>query len=255
MFEDPERVPPRSLWEEMCVMWTFGYAPGSPEFRVDWDNIQRYAWIQRMNGVQQDPDYHAEGDVLVHTRMVARAMAENADYRLRCRTVESHALFASACYTTWPSRRPPGSKTAAGLRRSTRRLERSTPATSCTEPTRERSRRSSSGVDRSSWCALPRVTAQLLQEERSPVGRPRGQPAREPPMGAILAKADVIGRITKDEQNLLDSLGMFENFCLENGCCAFRPHLSPITTGSFVLSSAAGRTSTFPTMTCGVRSS
>ena len=46
--------------------------PGS---RVPWDEIDaRFAWIRHLKGCPQNPSYHAEGDVWIHTRMVCEAM-------------------------------------------------------------------------------------------------------------------------------------------------------------------------------------
>ena len=55
-----------------------GLPPGCPErpdWRFDWDALDvRYPWIRAMKGVPQNPQYHAEGDVWIHTRMVVEAL-------------------------------------------------------------------------------------------------------------------------------------------------------------------------------------
>jgi hypothetical protein len=63
-------------------MWTFKHTPQPPEWQVNWSAIREdYAWIRDMAGVQQEPEWHAEGDVEIHTRMVAEAMAADATWR------------------------------------------------------------------------------------------------------------------------------------------------------------------------------
>lgn len=55
--------------------WNFPYCPMPPNWYLDWQNIQnQFAWIRTMDGVRQDSLYHAEGDVLIHTGMVAQAL-------------------------------------------------------------------------------------------------------------------------------------------------------------------------------------
>jgi len=57
--------------------WTFPSCPTPAAWHVDWEGIERqFSWIRALAGVQQDPFYHAEGDVLVHTRMVATELVQ-----------------------------------------------------------------------------------------------------------------------------------------------------------------------------------
>lgn len=50
--------------------------PAAPHSRVDWAALDaRFAWIRAMRGVEQDPVWHAEGDVWIHTRLVCEALA------------------------------------------------------------------------------------------------------------------------------------------------------------------------------------
>ena len=49
----------------------FEHFPAPPDWRFDWEALYRaYPWVREMEGCPQDPDLHAEGDVLTHTRMV-----------------------------------------------------------------------------------------------------------------------------------------------------------------------------------------
>ena len=56
--------------------------PALPSWSVAWDELHReFPWIDAMRGVPQDPVFHAEGDVFVHTRMVCEAMAALPAFR------------------------------------------------------------------------------------------------------------------------------------------------------------------------------
>src|SRR4030095_9163307 len=43
--------------------------------------LARFAWLRALAGIRQDSRYHAEGDVLTHTRMVAEVLVEMAAWR------------------------------------------------------------------------------------------------------------------------------------------------------------------------------
>jgi predicted kinase len=51
------------------------YTPGPPDYRLPWaDMTAEYPWLQTLAGCPQDPIYHAEGDVWIHTRMVCEEL-------------------------------------------------------------------------------------------------------------------------------------------------------------------------------------
>ncbi|MFK7925161.1 MAG: HD domain-containing protein [Bacteroidia bacterium] len=62
------------------MSWQFPYyAPGE---RLDWDALEaQFSWLRDMHAVPQDPIWHAEGDVFVHTKMVAEALLNLPEYK------------------------------------------------------------------------------------------------------------------------------------------------------------------------------
>jgi hypothetical protein len=49
--------------------------PQPPSWQVDWTTLQMgFPWIDNLAGCPQDPLFHAEGDVAVHTRKVLKAL-------------------------------------------------------------------------------------------------------------------------------------------------------------------------------------
>ena len=77
------------------MSFRFAHTPTTPDFAVDWDGIRAFHWIAAMKDVLQEPEWHAEGDVFTHTRMVAEAMAGLPDWRALPEG-KRHILFASA---------------------------------------------------------------------------------------------------------------------------------------------------------------
>ncbi|GLZ34243.1 hypothetical protein Lesp02_64300 [Lentzea sp. NBRC 105346] len=64
------------VFEELC--------PKPPHWTVDWRAIhQEFAWVRQLDGVPQDAVHHAEGDVATHTRMACEALARQREWRDR----------------------------------------------------------------------------------------------------------------------------------------------------------------------------
>ncbi|MEL7148965.1 MAG: poly(A) polymerase, partial [Bacteroidota bacterium] len=61
-------------------MWKFPlYEIDQP---IDWGTLEaRFDWLSDMRGVPQDPLWHAEGDVFVHTKMVVDALLGLKSYQ------------------------------------------------------------------------------------------------------------------------------------------------------------------------------
>src|SRR5450755_1660816 len=75
--------------------WRFPFCPQPPEWRLDWSAIESaIAGLPALANVPQDPVWHAEGDVLTHTRMVAEAMIADIEWR-RLDELDRHILFIS----------------------------------------------------------------------------------------------------------------------------------------------------------------
>ena len=55
-------------------MWTFPHF--TPNHDPDWHALTaRFNWLADMSTVPQDPEWHGEGDVLTHTKMVAAELS------------------------------------------------------------------------------------------------------------------------------------------------------------------------------------
>ena len=55
--------------------------PKQPDWRIDWSAAEQSAlapYIDSMRKTQQNPVWHGEGDVWIHTRMVCEELAKQA---------------------------------------------------------------------------------------------------------------------------------------------------------------------------------
>lgn len=76
--------------------WTFPFTPPPPDWKLDWDSLaESFSWLRALAGTPQEPEYHGEGDVFIHTRMVAEAMIALPSWH-NLPASERSLLFASA---------------------------------------------------------------------------------------------------------------------------------------------------------------
>lgn len=76
------------------MIWKFPkYEINQP---IDWDEIElSYDWFRDMKGVPQDEEWHAEGDVFIHTKMVVEALLALDEFKALDEQ-NKHILFTSA---------------------------------------------------------------------------------------------------------------------------------------------------------------
>jgi hypothetical protein len=78
------------------MSWIFPYCPDVPNWTVDWQTLEReFDWLRSLADCPQDPRYHAEGNVLIHTKLVCEALVELPQWRALNPT-ERSVLFAAA---------------------------------------------------------------------------------------------------------------------------------------------------------------
>ncbi|MEZ6141147.1 MAG: AAA family ATPase [Zavarzinella sp.] len=71
--------------------------PIPPDWRIDWDTIDQYPWMQALRGVSQNIDRHAEGDVWTHVHMVVEEMVAMPAWRVLPHDVRQ-ILFLAALF-------------------------------------------------------------------------------------------------------------------------------------------------------------
>jgi len=58
------------------------HCPAPPHWRLDWRALRdAYPWVDALHACPQDPGFHAEGDVGIHTEMACQALAASAAFR------------------------------------------------------------------------------------------------------------------------------------------------------------------------------
>lgn len=182
----------------------------------DWENIRNsFLWIQDMEGVLQDKVHHAEGDVAIHTRMVVEALLNLTEFQ-RLEEQEQEILFAAALLhdvekRTTTIHESDGRITSRGHARKG-----------------EFTARTILYKDISTPFAIREAVAKLVRNHGLPIWifekeNPRKtllQTSLEVNLEhlAILAKADMLGRICQDQSEMLYQIQLFQEFCKEQNC-------------------------------------
>lgn len=190
-------------------MWTISQ-------EKDWKTLEeKFAWVAVMKTVPQDIRHHAEGDVAIHTQMVLKALTELKDFQALS-AQQQECLWASALlhdvekYSTTVTE-PDGSITAHGHARKGALTTRSILYREV--PTPFPHREAITGLVR--YHGLPL----WLLEKPDPVKQAiKASMEVDTEWLALLARADVLGRICGDREELLYRIDCFEEFCKEKDC-------------------------------------
>lgn len=204
-----------------AALWTFPGCPQDPDVpHIDWlALLARFSWLRALDGVMQDPAYHAEGDVLVHTRLVVESMPGLDGWRTLA-PLDRQQLFAAA-------------------------LLHDAGKASCTAveadghiSARGHARRGEQLVRCALWLGkeLPAPAPFSVRETIAALVRLHGLPLQflekvDPARAVIeasqrvrldyvahLAEADVRGRTCADQQALLERVALFREYCQELNC-------------------------------------
>jgi len=205
-----------------ALPWSLPGCPAPPKWSIDWDGLLvRYPWLHDLASTPQDPHYHAEGDVLAHTRMVAEGLVALPAWQALAAPTRA-VLFAAA-------------------------LLHDIAKPSCTEIDRHgrvsspRHARKGEQLARTLlWRDAPQYgdipfpyreqVAKLVRHHGLPLWfLDKADPARDVAAAsqvvrldhvALLAEADVRGRICVDQGEMLTRIDLFRQYCAELNCFA-----------------------------------
>ena len=219
----------------------FDYCPRPPDWDIDWDSIEAaFPWIEAMRGVPQEAKYHAEGDVLTHTRLVCEALVSLPAWR-DLGGANRSILFAAALFHD--AGKPARTATEGGRITS--------PGHSRLSASLARDYFWQKGADlhtRETTAALVRshgLPLQFLDREdadRLLIGFSfRGRCDHL----ALLAEADVRGRTCDDAPDLLTRIDLLREQCEALGCWD-QPYQFPSDLSRVQYFATPGRDRTYP---------
>jgi len=191
------------------------YVPGPPAWNLDWAGLdEAYDWVRALAGCPQTPQWHAEGDVWIHTRMVLEALVALPGWRaLRDREraiVFVAALLHDVAKPDCTRHEPDGRITSRG-----------------------HSRRGAVQAREILWrmgvpFAMREHICALIQYHQVPfmlVERHDGERTAievsqrlRCDLLALVTEADARGRRCADQARLLDNIELYGELCRELGC-------------------------------------
>lgn len=198
-------------------MWKFPhYEVGQP---IPWDKLeQEFSWFRDMKGVQQDAIWHAEGDVFIHTKMVAEALVSHPDFQPLSEQ-EKHILFATAMLHDVEKRSTTEYEEIDGVMRITSKNH---------AKKGEKTARVILYKDIQTPFAIREHICKLVRHHGAPIwAMDRDNVAKfvtelslklNTKLLALFAKADIIGRIAEDSDDMMARVEMFEWICESNDC-------------------------------------
>lgn len=180
-----------------------------------WAFLERnYAWVADMRGVEQDPIYHAEGDVAEHTQRVLAALISLPEYAMLT-PLEQEVLWAAALLHDVE-------------KRSTTKLDDGRIISPGHAKRGELTARQLLFKQILTPFRLRESIASLVRYHGLPLWvmeKPDPQKALlsaslrvDTHLLAILAKADVLGRECSDKDELQGRIELFELYCREQQC-------------------------------------
>lgn len=190
-------------------MWTFNE-------NKDWHYLEdRFEWVKRMDEVPQDPCYHAEGNVAIHTQMVLEALRNQPAFK-ELDQQGQEILWTAALlhdvekYSTTVFEAD-GSITSNGHARKGAQFARDLLYTEVPAPFAIREQ--VTGLVRHHGLPI------WLFEKPDPLkALVKASMEVDTQWLALLARADMLGRTCGDQDEMLYRIDCFEAFCQENAC-------------------------------------
>lgn len=202
--------------------------PGPPDWNISWDALGRTCpgtFFSKMAKTPQNPLYHGEGDVFVHTRMVCEALAGLEQFR-RLDETRRQAVFLAALFHDvgkiactrledgkWIS--PHHAAAGAAIARELLWLEYGW----CGDPHWQRLRETVCALIR--YHSLPLHAIQEENGARRLLKTAAGgalMPDFSIELLCLLARADILGRICRDQAELLEAVELCGALAEEQEC-------------------------------------
>lgn len=181
-----------------------------------WKHLrEQFDWVRDMEGVPQDPIYHAEGDVAVHTKAVLEALQGLEAFRA-LPPQEREVLFAAALLhdvekRSTTVREEDGRITSRGHAKKGAMTARLLLYTRIPAPFALREE----VVNLVRYHGLPIWALEKKDPVKAVIGASLVVDTR---LLALLARADALGRECRDKEELLYRIDLFETLCGEQDC-------------------------------------
>ncbi len=179
--------------------------------QFQWQVLEEFEWIEAMKKCPQEPAFHAEGDVYVHTLMVLEELLQLKEFQTLEQDEKQILLFAALLHDV---AKPVCTTLVDGVIRAPKHAL-------VGEKIARQLLWDSDFEVREQICALVRLHGLPIWclEKQFPNKSVIAASLRVPNEWIyLLAKADVLGRISEDQDDYLYRIELFKELCLENDC-------------------------------------
>lgn len=212
------------------LLWSFPFCPNEANWSINWSALEaEFDWLRALADCPQNPLYHAEGDVLIHTKLVCEALVKLPQWQALPTNLRS-VLFAAALLHDVA--KPAATQIAEdgtissqghvmqGAKMAQRILWDLNVPFSLREAI----------IALVKYGSLPLWFWDKPNPERAVI---KASQVIRCDMLALLAEADVRGRYCHDQGQLLERIEFFREFCQENRCFE-QPRLFKSTHSRFI---------------------
>jgi putative nucleotidyltransferase with HDIG domain len=195
-------------------MSLFPFCPNTPNWSINWSALEaKFDWLRALADCPQDPRYHAEGNVLIHTKLVCEALVTLPQWR---QLSENHRSILFAAALLHDVAKPAATVIENGAISSKGHVLQGAKMArqilwDMDVPFHERE----TIVALVKYGSLPLWFWDKLNPERSVI---KTSQIVRCDMLALLAEADVRGRYCEDQAQLLERIEFWSEYAIENKC-------------------------------------
>ncbi|MBD2338994.1 AAA family ATPase [Calothrix sp. FACHB-156] len=195
--------------------WSFPYCPSETDWSINWSVLEaEFDWLRSLANCPQDPRYHAEGNVLIHTKLVCEelvALPQWGALPAKGRSV----LFAAALLHDVA--KPAATEIAddGAISSKGHVVQGAKMAQQILWDLQVPFKEREAIASLVKYGSLPLWFWDKSNPERAVI---KASQIIRCDMLAMLAEADVRGRYCNDQAQLLERIEFFREFCQENHC-------------------------------------
>mgnify|MGYP001794974253 FL=1 len=195
--------------------WTFPYCPNEGNFAINWrELLDKFEWLRVLADCPQDARYHAEGDVLTHTKLVCEALIALPEWQALPETQRS-VLFAAALLHDVAKPHATKIEHSGAISSKGHVLQGAKMAREILWDLNVPFRQREEIVALVKYGSLPLWFWDKSNPEQAVI---KASQIIRCDMLAMLAEADVKGRYCDDQNQLFERIDFFREFCQENHC-------------------------------------
>lgn len=210
--------------------WTFPYCPSEGNLSINWHGLEdKFDWLRMLANCPQDSRYHAEGDVLTHTKLVCEALIALPQWQTLPET-ERSVLFAAALLHDVAKPNVTKIEDSGAISSKGHVLQGAKMTQQILWDLNVPFKQREEIVALVKYGSLPLWFWDKSNPQQAVI---KASQIIRCDMLAMLAEADVKGRYCDDRKQLLERIDFFREFCRENDCFT-QPRLFPSAHSRFI---------------------